>query len=109
MSIFKTPQDKRRKNRGWWLKRFGKTIEDREQMYIEQGGTCKVCDMPITENGKNADSAHWDHCHDCNMPRGLVCKRCNAILGMIEKDSKTFMKIFMFHVEHVCDTHCVLR
>jgi len=58
--------------------KFGMSIEDYRAMLESQGGVCKIC--------KKADPPRRhlsvDHDHGTGRPRGLLCQRCNALIGM---------------------------
>ena len=60
------------------LKRHGITIEQYNEIYAKQKGKCAIC-------GKHQnDSAHIlaiDHNHITGKIRGLLCVKCNLILG----------------------------
>lgn len=63
---------------------YGITLDDYNRMLAEQGGTCKTCDA--TEPRGNRKHLYVDHCHASNKVRGLLCNRCNLILGKAEDD-----------------------
>ena len=52
-------------------------------MKLAQGGRCAICRVLLTE-GKGPSSVHRDHCHECDLPRGLLCSVCNRNLGDYE-------------------------
>lgn len=67
------------KVRGYQLeKTYGVSLEVFEQMNAQQGGLCKICGGPPTENRKNLSV---DHDHLTGRVRGLLCLRCNVLLG----------------------------
>jgi hypothetical protein len=70
---------------------FGITINEYMEMHNRQGGVCKICGQPETKKqrrGKSqkvtADSLHVDHDHKSGKIRGLLCNRCNHLLGEAE-------------------------
>jgi hypothetical protein len=66
----------RRANR---LKRkYGLTIEDYDRMADTQGNACVVCREPD-------DDLFVDHDHRTGQVRGLLCNRCNTLLGYLER------------------------
>lgn len=71
----------RRKQR---LKIYGLTIEQFNQMLINQNGKCKICGT----NEPKGFANQWavDHCHMTGKVRGLLCTDCNKGLGYF-KDS----------------------
>jgi hypothetical protein len=59
---------------------YGITEEDYDRMLAEQGGGCAVC-------GKAPDPGRFldvDHDHKTDRVRGLLCRGCNRMLGIIE-------------------------
>lgn len=54
-------------------------------MFIHQRGVCAVCrePQPISKKGKSKRLA-TDHDHVSGEIRGLLCSRCNPLLGKIE-------------------------
>jgi hypothetical protein len=49
-----------------------------ERIIEEQNGLCKICG----ENKK----LEIDHDHKTGTVRGLLCRKCNMIVGIVEKD-----------------------
>ena len=49
------------------------------EMYATQNGKCKICDKPFEINKLSVD-----HSHKNNKVRGLLCTKCNVLIGMAE-------------------------
>lgn len=61
--------------------RYGITVAIYEDMFVAQGGVCKICKVPP-----------WrmlvvDHCHKTLKVRGLLCHECNTALGKFKDDT----------------------
>lgn len=86
------------------LRRFGLEPEDLTKMLEEQGYKCLICKGgPLLREGRSQWSANIDHCHSCGKVRGLLCKRCNTMLGFIETNHEVFLEAFTYYVEHTAD------
>lgn len=74
------------KQRQAWAKRlmdnYKLTIEQWEAMHAHQGGVCYVCREPEPVKGRRLAV---DHNHTTGEIRGLLCSRCNPVLGKIER------------------------
>ena len=78
---------RREKDRWRQLRKcYGVTKPIYEAMFISQGGVCKLCSMTPEENGQ---ALAVDHCHDTGKVRGLLCKKCNLMLGYSLDNIKT--------------------
>ena len=78
------PGKRRAFNRRWELKKVGFTSELFEQLLQEQNGLCAICNIELTTGKKTRTDACADHCHATNTARGILCKRCNCALGMLD-------------------------
>ncbi len=64
-----------------WLKwRYGITPEQWQALHDEQGGLCGICRGP--QQGKRR--LGLDHNHETGLVRGLLCDRCNLMVGKVE-------------------------
>jgi hypothetical protein len=59
--------------------RYNLTSEDYAKILEQQDGHCAIC--PKTED------LVVDHCHGTKKVRGLLCRRCNVALGMLDDDA----------------------
>lgn len=64
----------------------GKLVVWRNETLAAQGGTCALCNTPITA----ADPAVADHDHGTGQLRGVLHRSCNALLGNIENNRKRY-------------------
>lgn len=55
-------------------------------MLRAQDFRCAIC---CTETAGGSGDWHVDHCHDSGAVRGLLCMRCNTMLGMVSADTST--------------------
>jgi len=61
--------------------RYGITTEQWQAMFDAQNGCCKICGRHQSLFKK---ALHVDHNHDTGEVRGLLCSKCNAVLGWLE-------------------------
>lgn len=74
------------KNKAKWRNNYhskhsGMTEGVVEKLRQIQNGACAICGFVFPDRSKMMA----DHCHDSNLPRGLLCSRCNLIEGQIRK------------------------
>ena len=74
------PDGKRRLRHNHLMKRYGITMEQWDEMYAWQKGLCAICSIPLEDK-----KTQVDHDHDTNAVRGLLCTRCNLVLGAFER------------------------
>lgn len=68
--------------RSWNLRRYyGLSQEGWERLFEGQGRCCAICgtNNPRTKSGRNP--WHMDHDHVTGENRGILCFRCNVMLG----------------------------
>lgn len=73
----------RHKVRKHALKKLGLTSLDEARMMVEQGFSCAICSRPFSK------MPNIDHDHKTGKVRGLLCGRCNSMLGFAKDRVKT--------------------
>jgi len=91
---------KKKANRAKKLKhRYGISIEQYEQMLIDQNYRCKICGS--TDPGHKKKHFSVDHCHETGRVRGLLCANCNLTLGYV-KDDVALLKSCIGYLQSAC-------
>ena len=72
------PAGRRALHNNTLLARYGITLEQKEKMFRDQNGACKLC-------GEKNKKLIVEHCHVYGKVRGLTCNRCNAFVSHLEK------------------------
>lgn len=62
---------------------YGLTVEQHTEMVKVRHGRCDICTK------KPLRSLHIDHDHNTKAIRGLLCFKCNALLGFVSDDIDT--------------------
>lgn len=68
--------------------RYGLTPIEYAKMTEESGGACCLC--------KNQSRLVVDHNHLTGVVRGLICDKCNVVLGLVKDDTATLCKIIEY-------------
>ena len=63
-------------------KAYGISLDDYNELFIQQGGKCAICGKLQSEFDY---PFHVDHDHKTGKVRGLLCSGCNTGLGHFEK------------------------
>lgn len=76
------------------LKKYGLTFDSYNALIERQFGRCVLCQTEITE----IDPAliHIDHCHTTGLVRGVLCVRCNSLLGFAKEDVTTLQRAIAY-------------
>lgn len=64
---------------------FGITLVQYKAVSKHQGGKCAVCKRPATDFKNNLAV---DHCHETGLVRGLLCWKCNKLVGVSGDDAR---------------------
>lgn len=79
------------------------TLEEFNLMLFQQAGVCAICHGPETMidgyTGKPRPLS-VDHDHQTGRIRGLLCNKCNTMLGRIETHQKWFDAILKYKKKH---------
>ena len=63
---------------------YGITYEDYQRMFAEQDGKCKICGVSPRHCYPKRGGLVVDHDHKSLKVRGLLCVRCNLLVGYME-------------------------
>lgn len=71
-------------------RKYSMTPADYDRMLAEQGGVCWICREPERRRDRAGRPMLLvvDHDHVTGRVRGLLCARCNSVLGWIESPGK---------------------
>ena len=72
------------------LSKYKLSMEQVENLYIAQEKKCKICNIEYPSVSKHK-GLYIDHCHTTGKVRGLLCTKCNGLLGAC-KDSVDLLK-----------------
>ena len=64
-------------------RKYGLSVDQYNQMVVQQRGLCAICHLPETARRREGvvQFLSIDHCHATGKVRGLLCLLCNAMLG----------------------------
>jgi len=91
-------RDRKTQLRGHLRRKYSITLEDYNSMVEEQNGLCAICGRTNSKKGVFERLA-VDHNHISGQIRGLLCNRCNVILGLGDEDINTFKNIISYIIE----------
>jgi Recombination endonuclease VII len=77
------------------LKKFGITLDQYNKMLESQNGVCAICgkdETVIDGKSKIVRSLAVDHNHKTGKVRGLLCVKCNNMLGLINENEQILLK-----------------
>lgn len=80
----------------WRLKKeYGITLEERDAMLLANGSKCPICET-------KEPNPYWavDHCHRTGKVRGVICSRCNSLLGMAKDNIFTLQSAITYLSNH---------
>lgn len=65
------------------LKNKGLTLEQYDQIFESQNGVCAICGKPETKKHQSGNIRRLcvDHSHKTSKVRGLLCNKCNLVIG----------------------------
>ena len=95
-TAFNRQPKQQQKTRGRNLQRlYGISLADYKALHKKQNGRCAVCgNLETTKRGgKTLLPLSVDHDHLTEKIRGLLCNRCNRMLGMGDENPKLFRKL----------------
>ncbi len=76
---------------------YGITMDELAAMRKEANGICQACERPGEGNYKRLVI---DHDHKTGKVRGLICQKCNTVLGLVNDNINTLENLAQFITEH---------
>lgn len=77
--------------------RFGLTLKEYDQMFEAQGGVCAICGKKETaKNRYGLKHLAVDHNHETKQVRGLLCDKCNLVIGWAKDDKERLLKAALY-------------
>ena len=68
------------------LYRYGMTRTEQVALHVAQNKKCKLCDNEVTMFDGHR-GGFIDHHHETGKVRGILCNRCNTVVGGLETHS----------------------
>lgn len=79
------------KIRNYQLKRnYGITLDEYNKMLVSQNHRCAICEVDEVHAGKNG--LYVDHNHETNQVRGLLCPKCNFLIGLAQENTSVLQE-----------------
>lgn len=78
---------------------YGISAGQYQAMLAKQKGCCAICGIGENKRKGHENKMCVDHDHKTGLVRGLLCHRCNIVLGMIEKNF-TVALTMMEYIRH---------
>lgn len=78
---------------------YSMTVEEWDALHEKQRGLCAACGKPeikFNNKSKKIQRLCVDHCHKTGKIRGLLCNRCNRIIGLAEEDLNILELIYKY-------------
>jgi hypothetical protein len=82
--------------------RYGITMDQWNQMFIDQCGRCVICEVDLPPMGRGV---HTDHCHNDGTVRGILCRDCNPALGAFKDNPNLLRKAAEYIEDHTEKQH----
>ena len=76
---------------------YGLSHEDWLKMWEEQDERCSICEEPFT----SLSDACVDHNHKTDEIRGLLCKKCNSAIGLLNDDPELMLKAIKYLAKNI--------
>lgn len=71
-----------------YLRRYGITIKDYEELLEKQNFSCRICKQPVSSIRR----LDVDHDHKTGHVRGLLCNKCNQAIGLFQDNPKLLIE-----------------
>jgi hypothetical protein len=87
------PEIKRRQRDAYYLRSYGISADEADEILAAQNGRCAICCTPATDR---LASMHLDHDHDTGAIRGFLCIDCNHGLGKLRDSADLLLRALVY-------------
>jgi hypothetical protein len=95
-AIKKAPNKRPDKRYSHLARVYSISKDDFTKMLVDQGGACAVCHSKFESN----KDTHVDHNHKTGRIRGLLCFKCNILLGNSNENTATLSGAIAYINKH---------
>ena len=74
------------------FRKYGITSDEFYSLMVKQQDSCATCFTPFNWSDRET-KPHIDHCHATKKVRGILCKKCNSVLGMVKDNPDTLKNL----------------
>lgn len=90
---YKDQQYREKVKYGQIRRNYDLTKDEYLKLFEDQNYECKICGSSVIPLTKHA---HVDHCHRTNIVRGILCAKCNRLLGEVYDDVEHLNKMVQY-------------
>jgi len=76
-----------------YKKKYNISLDDYNKLFINQYGQCLICKIHQSELSK---ALAVDHDHKTGEVRGLLCSKCNIMLGLVNDDTTILLNLIKY-------------
>lgn len=82
--------------------KYGISLDDYNFFLEKQNYVCAICFCPETDKGahKEIKTLSVDHCHGTGKVRGLLCNKCNIMLGCSKDNTQVLLNAIKYLKEN---------
>jgi len=73
-------------------RKYKVSIDWFDAQLASQEGKCAICSKLLAWTDKH-NTPHVDHCHKSGNVRGILCNRCNTVLGLCQESIQIFNQL----------------
>ena len=74
------------------VRKYGVAFDWFDKQFETQNQCCATCKKPLEWTDKQ-NTPHVDHCHATGNVRGILCNRCNTVLGLCIDNKELFKNL----------------
>ena len=74
------------------VRKYKVALEWFDEQFNMQNKACATCHKSLEWTNKQ-NTPHVDHCHSTGKVRGILCNRCNTVLGLCEDNKELFKNL----------------